>query len=124
MTESGSRGMSAARTTSPSATSSSSRCPVRCCPVASPSRRARRYGHVSDGMICSASELGPRRRSRRDPGARPKPDLAPGADAAPVLQLRDEVLDIAVTPDRGYCLSIRGLAREAAQAIGVAFTIR
>ena len=36
--------------------------------------------------------------------------------------LRDDVLDIAVTPDRGYCLSLRGLAREAAQATGVAFT--
>jgi phenylalanyl-tRNA synthetase beta chain len=32
------------------------------------------------------------------------------------------VLDIAVTPDRGYCLSIRGIARESAQALGVAFT--
>ena len=49
-------------------------------------------------------------------------DLRPGADAAPVLLLRDDVLDIAVTPDRGYCLSIRGLAREAAQATGVRFT--
>ena len=46
-------------------------------------------------------------------------DLVPGDDAAPVLHLRDDVLDIAVTPDRGYCLSIRGLAREAAQATGV-----
>ena len=35
-----------------------------------------------------------------------------------MLELRDDVLDIAVTPDRGYCLSIRGLAREAAQATG------
>ena len=74
------------------------------------------YGHVSDGMICSARA---RRRGRpfRNPGA-DEPDLTPGADAAPVLGLRDEVLDIAVTPDRGYCLSIRGLAREAAQAYG------
>ena len=47
-----------------------------------------------------------------------EPDLAPGADAAPVLHLRDEVLDIAVTPDRGYCLSLRGVAREAAQLSG------
>ena len=33
----------------------------------------------------------------------------------------DEVLDIAVTPDRGYCLSMRGVAREAATAYGVPF---
>jgi hypothetical protein len=42
-------------------------------------------------------------------------------DAAPVLHLRDDVLDIAVTPDRGYCLSIRGVAREVATAYGVPF---
>ena len=36
------------------------------------------------------------------------------------LGLGDEVLDIAVTPDRGYCLSVRGVAREAATAYGVA----
>ena len=79
------------------------------------------YGHVSDGMICSARELG---LGDDHDGilVLPEPDLTPGEDAAAVLQLRDDVLDIAVTPDRGYCLSIRGLAREAAQATGVAFT--
>src|SRR5215204_353386 len=81
----------------------------------------RTYGHISDGMICSAREL--------DLGddhsgilVLAGDDLRPGADAAPLLMLRDDVLDIAVTPDRGYCLSIRGLARESAQATGVAFT--
>jgi phenylalanyl-tRNA synthetase beta chain len=79
------------------------------------------YGHVSDGMICSARELG---LGDDHTGilVLPDPDLAAGADAAAVLQLRDEVLHIAVTPDRGYCLSIRGLAREAAQATGSGFT--
>jgi phenylalanyl-tRNA synthetase beta chain len=79
------------------------------------------YGHVSDGMICSAKELG---LGDDHSGilVLDEPDLAPGTDAAPVLHLRDEVLDIAVTPDRGYCLSNRGIARESAQALGVAFT--
>ena len=79
------------------------------------------YGHVSDGMICSAKELG---LGDDHTGilVLHEPDLKPGSDAAPVLHLREEVLDIAVTPDRGYCLSIRGIAREAAQALGVAFT--
>jgi phenylalanyl-tRNA synthetase beta chain len=79
------------------------------------------YGHVSDGMICSAKELG---LGDDHSGilVLDEPDLEPGIDAAPVLHLRDDVLDIAVTPDRGYCLSIRGIAREAAQALGVAFT--
>ena len=78
------------------------------------------YGHVSDGMICSARELGLGDDHTRilvldDAG------LTPGSDAVPVLGLREDVLDIAVTSDRGYCLSIRGLAREAAQATAVAF---
>ena len=79
------------------------------------------YGHVSDGMICSAKELG---LGDDHSGilVLDEPDVVPGTDAAPVLHLRDEVLDIAVTPDRGYCLSVRGIAREAAQALGVAFT--
>jgi phenylalanyl-tRNA synthetase beta chain len=79
------------------------------------------YGHISDGMICSAKELG---LGDDHTGilVLDEPDLKQGSDAAPVLRLREEVLDIAVTPDRGYCLSIRGIAREAAQALGVAFT--
>lgn len=80
----------------------------------------RTYGHVSDGMICSPKELG---LGDDHTGilVLDEPDLTPGSDAVPVLDLREDVLDIAVTPDRGYCLSIRGIAREAAQAMGVAF---
>ena len=83
------------------------------------------YGHVSDGMICSAKELG---LGDDHSGiivllaAAGEAEPVPGEDARPVLHLDDEVLDIAVTPDRGYCLSVRGLAREAAQATGTAFT--
>ena len=78
------------------------------------------YGHVSDGMICSAKELG---LGDDHSGiiVLTDPDLEPGFDAPEVLHLRDDVLDIAVTPDRGYCLSIRGLARESAEALGVQF---
>jgi phenylalanyl-tRNA synthetase beta chain len=79
------------------------------------------YGHVSDGMICSAKELG---LGDDHTGilVLDEPDLEAGSDAAPMLHLREEVLDIAVTADRGYCLSIRGIARESAQAAGVTFT--
>jgi phenylalanyl-tRNA synthetase beta chain len=79
------------------------------------------YGHISDGMICSATELG---LGDDHTGilVLDEPDLKPGTDAAPVLHLREEVLDIAVTADRGYCLSIRGIARESAQAVDVSFT--
>ena len=87
------------------------------------------YGHVSDGMICSGTELG-----LPDDGAdgimvleqtsvgSAAAALQPGRDALPVLELREDVLDIAVTPDRGYCFSVRGLAREAATSAGVGFT--
>jgi phenylalanyl-tRNA synthetase beta chain len=78
------------------------------------------YGHVSDGMICSVRELGI---GDDHEGILVLPADAgqPGDDALAVLGLRDAVLDIAVTPDRGYCLSVRGLAREAAAAFEVAF---
>ncbi|HEY7048230.1 MAG TPA: phenylalanine--tRNA ligase subunit beta [Jatrophihabitantaceae bacterium] len=78
------------------------------------------YGHVSDGMICSVRELGI---GDDHEGILVLPPDAgkPGDDALEVLGLRDAVLDIAVTPDRGYCLSVRGLAREASAAFEVPF---
>ncbi|RSR99493.1 phenylalanine--tRNA ligase subunit beta [Streptomyces sp. WAC00469] len=75
------------------------------------------YGRMSHGMICSADELG-----MGDDGTHGiivlPPEHEVGTDAIELLQLVDEVLDIAVTPDRGYCLSMRGVAREAAIAYG------
>lgn len=74
------------------------------------------YGKVSEGMICSAAEL--------DMGEDHSgiivlpPEYEAGTDAIELLELVDEVLDIAVTPDRGYCLSMRGIARETATAYG------
>ncbi|MEU8345627.1 phenylalanine--tRNA ligase subunit beta [Spirillospora sp. NPDC048832] len=77
------------------------------------------YGRMSEGMICSVTELG----IGDDHGGILvlPPDAPVGADAVELLGLRDDVLDIAVTPDRGYALSIRGIAREAATAYGVPF---
>ena len=77
------------------------------------------YGHVSDGMICSARELG---LSDEHSGILVLPPDSPlGADVVDLLDLRDEVLDIAVTPDRGYGLSMRGMAREVAAALALDF---
>ncbi|MFR9723018.1 phenylalanine--tRNA ligase subunit beta [Streptomyces sp. MS19] len=75
------------------------------------------YGKVSEGMICSARELG--LGDDHDGIVVLPPGHEPGTDAIALLELVDEVLDIAVTPDRGYCLSMRGLAREAATAYGL-----
>lgn len=88
------------------------------------------YGHVSDGMICSQAELGmgedhngiivlATAAQRAD-----EPDAVPavGTDAIALLGLGEEVLEINVTPDRGYCFSMRGVAREYSHSSGAAFT--
>ncbi len=77
------------------------------------------YGRTSDGMICSEAELGLAEESAGILVLDPSSPL--GADVVALLELRDEVLDIAVTPDRGYTLSIRGVAREVATAFGLPF---
>ena len=79
------------------------------------------YGHISDGMISSERELGIPDGDHAGIIVLPA-DTAVGLDARGVLGIDDEVLDIAVTPDRGYALSIRGVAREVATAFDVAFT--
>ncbi|RJL33954.1 phenylalanine--tRNA ligase subunit beta [Bailinhaonella thermotolerans] len=77
------------------------------------------YGKISDGMICSARELGV---GDDHDGILILPRDTPiGADVVELLGLRDDVLDLEVTTDRGYALSIRGVAREAALAYGVPF---
>ena len=75
------------------------------------------YGHTSEGMICSARELG--MGDDHDGIIVLPPEFEAGTDAIELLELVDEVLDIAVTADRGYCLSMRGVAREAAIAYGL-----
>ncbi|KQV76661.1 phenylalanine--tRNA ligase subunit beta [Aeromicrobium sp. Root344] len=78
------------------------------------------YGHVSDGMICSSTELGL-------PGDASgiivlDPDSAtPGDDAIALLGLGDEILDLEVNPDRGYALSMRGVGRDTALAYELEF---
>ncbi len=82
------------------------------------------YGHLSDGMICSARELG---LGEDHAGiiVLPRSGLSgaagPGTDAVELLGLGDVVFELAITPDRGYCFSLRGLARELALGLDVAF---
>ena len=80
------------------------------------------YGHVSDGMIASARELG---LSDEHEGilrlAALGLEAEVGADAISLLGLDDAAVEVNVTPDRGYALSIRGIAREYAHATGSVF---
>ena len=78
------------------------------------------YGHTSDGMICSAAELG---LAADHSGilVLPPGTAEPGASGAQVLGLDDVIFDLAITPDRGYCMSVRGLAREIACAYDLDF---
>jgi len=76
------------------------------------------YGHVSDGMICSERELA---LGEDHAGIIVLPDGAVGDDAVELLGIGDEILDIAVTPDRGYALSVRGIAREVATSFDLPF---
>jgi phenylalanyl-tRNA synthetase beta chain len=73
------------------------------------------YGRLSDGMICSAAELG---LGADHSGilVLPAGTAEPGEDGAAVLGLDDVVFDLAITPDRGYGMSVRGIAREIACA--------
>jgi phenylalanyl-tRNA synthetase beta chain len=78
------------------------------------------YGRTSDGMICSASELN---LGIDHSGilVLPPGTAEPGDSAVDVVGLDDVVFHLAITPDRGYCLSIRGIARELACAFDLDF---
>ena len=79
------------------------------------------YGKTSNGMICSARELG-----IGDDHAgimvMNENEVEIGADAIADLQINDVIFDVAINPDRGYALSIRGIAREVAGALALTFT--
>jgi phenylalanyl-tRNA synthetase beta chain len=80
------------------------------------------YGHVSDGMIASARELG--LGEDHDGILRLTTlglDPEVGTDAIALLGLDDAAVEVNVTPDRGYAFSIRGIAREYSHATGAAF---
>ncbi|GAA4837157.1 phenylalanine--tRNA ligase subunit beta [Garicola koreensis] len=81
------------------------------------------YGHLSAGMIASVKELGI---GEDHEGILVLSSLGLdpeiGDDALDLLGLSDAAAEINVTPDRGYALSIRGVAREYSHATGTAFT--
>lgn len=67
-------------------------------------------GVASEGMLCSARELG---MSEDGGGLMELSTDAPlGKDLREYLQLDDYTIDVSITPNRGDCLSVKGLARE------------
>jgi phenylalanyl-tRNA synthetase beta chain len=78
------------------------------------------YGKTSNGMICSGRELG-LNDDHTGILVFDQTQAPVGVDAIEALQINDVVFDIAVNPDRGYALSMRGIAREAGASLGFAF---
>ena len=77
-------------------------------------------GVASQGMLCSARELG---LGDDTSGILVLPDDSqPGQDLKQLLALDDHIIDIDLTPNRGDCLSIVGIAREVGVINGTALT--
>ena len=78
------------------------------------------YGKTSNGMICSARELG---LGDDHSGIMTfaEGSVAIGDDAIAGLMINDVIFDVSVNPDRGYALSIRGIAREVAASMGLSY---
>jgi phenylalanyl-tRNA synthetase beta chain len=73
-------------------------------------KKAKLRGVQSFGMICSASELG---LAESSDGIMPLPsDATLGDDLRAYLGLDDQAIDVDLTPDRGDCLGMVGIARE------------
>ncbi len=73
-------------------------------------RKSKLRGVESNGMLCSGSEIG---LSDENDGILDLDENAPvGESLIHYLELDDNIIDIDLTPDRGDCLSIRGIARD------------
>ena len=73
-------------------------------------QKTKLLGVQSLGMICSASELG---LAESSDGIMPLPEDAPvGKDFRELMDLDDQCIEVDLTPDRGDCLSLAGIARE------------
>ena len=84
-------------------------------------KRAKMRGVESEGMLCSARELG---LSEDHAGLLPLPPDTPlGANVREILDLDDRVITIKLTPNRADALSLLGVAREVAALTGAPLTI-
>lgn len=88
-------------------------------------KRAKLRGVESRGMMCSGQELGIDQKTMSPDQAHGIMILPPGTplgkDAKELLGLDDFILELDLTPNRGDCLSMIGVAREAAALLGRRF---
>ncbi|PIZ04100.1 MAG: phenylalanine--tRNA ligase subunit beta [Gammaproteobacteria bacterium CG_4_10_14_0_8_um_filter_38_16] len=78
-------------------------------------KEAKLRGELSQGMLCSAKELG--LHCLESDGIIELPqDATAGDDFNAYFKAQDHIFDVEITPNRGDCLSIRGLARDMAAA--------
>ena len=81
-------------------------------------KKSKIRGQVSLGMLCSAAELG---LSDSSNGILElAEDAICGSDLRDYLNLDDQILEVDLTPNRGDCASVLGLARELAAAYNIA----
>src|SRR4051794_15854256 len=78
-------------------------------------------GEVSDGMLCSAQELGLGEDHSGILGLDVRTEL--GRDVREVLGLDDVIFDLAITPNRPDAMCIVGVARELAAHFSLDFTV-
>ena len=83
-------------------------------------KRSKIRGVESAGMLCSGGELG---LADTDGILELPDDQTPGVPLTTALALDDQCLDIALTPNRGDCLSLRGVARELACISGSSWAL-
>ena len=82
-------------------------------------KKAKLRGVESFGMLCAEQELG---LAEKSDGLMELPADAPlGEDIRRYLNLDDTVIELGLTPNRADCLSVRGIAREAAVLSGLTF---
>ena len=79
-------------------------------------RKAKIRGQISEGMLCSEQEL---RLAEESAGILVLDEgTLPGAPFAEAMGLSDWLLEVEITPNRGDCLSVLGVAREVASITG------
>ena len=81
-------------------------------------KAAKLRGVDSAGMLCSASELN---LAEQSSGLLELPaGSVPGTDLTTTFPARDRIVEVGLTPNRGDCLSLRGIAREVGVLFGAA----